>query len=177
MNNLVKEEIRQLKDVIKNLTFKKDTIKDKVKMQEGFIEELENRHKSTIEKNKGSIETLDLEVDKLLKDNNSLEEKINVCQEDLKNYEGASKTLRELGSLKGKISQKVSTITKEHKFFTQNTVCPTCTQSIDEEFRLNKIEDAQSKAKELREGYEKLEESIQLQEEKDVFKIHHSGDY
>ena len=36
-------------------------------MQEGFIEELENRHKSTIEKNKGSIETLDLEVDKLLK--------------------------------------------------------------------------------------------------------------
>ena len=49
---------------------------------------------------------------------------------------------------KGKISQKVSTITKEHKFFTQNTVCPTCTQSIDEEFRLNKIEDAQSKAKE-----------------------------
>ena len=51
MNNLVKEEIRQLKDVIKNLTFKKDTIKDKVKMQEGFIEELENRHKSTIEKN------------------------------------------------------------------------------------------------------------------------------
>ena len=167
MNNLVKEEIRQLKDVIKNLTFKKDTIKDKVKMQEGFIEELENRHKSTIEKNKGSIETLDLEVDKLLKDNNSLEEKINVCQEDLKNYEGASKTLRELGSLKGKISQKVSTITKEHKFFTQNTVCPTCTQSIDEEFRLNKIEDAQSKAKELREGYEKLEESIKLQEEKE----------
>ena len=167
MNNLVKEEIRQIKDVIKNLTFKKDTIKDKVKMQEGFIEELENRHKSTIEKNKGSIETLDLEVDKLLKNNNSLEEKINVCQEDLKNYEGASKTLRELGSLKGKISQKVSTITKEHKFFTQNTVCPTCTQSIDEEFRLNKIEDAQSKAKELREGYEKLEESIQLQEEKE----------
>ena len=147
MNNLVKEEISQLKDVIKNLTFKKDTIKDKVKMQEGFIEELENRHKSTIEKNKGYIETLDLEVDKLLKDNNSLEEKINVCQEDLKNYEGASKTLRELGSLKGKISQKVSTITKEHKFFTQNTVCPTCTQSIDEEFRLNKIEDAQSKAR------------------------------
>ena len=79
MNNLVKEEIRQLKDVIKNLTFKKDSVKEKVKMQEGFIEELENRHKSTIEKNKGSIETLDLEVDKLLKDNNSLEERINVC--------------------------------------------------------------------------------------------------
>jgi uncharacterized protein with PIN domain len=36
--------------------------------------------------------------------------------------------LVKLNNLKGKISQKVSTITKEHKFFTENTVCPTCTQ-------------------------------------------------
>ena len=49
--------------------------------------------------------------------------------------------------LKGKISNKVATITKEHKFFTDNTVCPTCTQGIEEEFRINKIEDAQNKAK------------------------------
>ena len=41
--------------------------------------------------------------------------------------------------LKGKISNKVSTITKEHKFFTDNVTCPTCTQPIEEEFRINKL--------------------------------------
>jgi DNA repair exonuclease SbcCD ATPase subunit len=72
-----------------------------------------------------------------------------------------------LGNLKGKISQKVSTITKEHKFFTENTVCPTCTQEIDETFRINRINDAQSKAKELQSGYKELEEAIKEEEERE----------
>ena len=52
-------------------------------------------------------------------------------------------------------------------FFTQNTVCPTCTQSIEETFRINKIEDAQSKAKELQSGYKELEEAIKKEEERE----------
>ena len=72
-----------------------------------------------------------------------------------------------MGNLKGKISQKVSTITKEHKFFTENTVCPTCTQSIEEEFRINRIKDAQDKAKELQSGYKELEEAIKEEEERE----------
>ena len=41
----------------------------------------------------------------------------------------------------------------EHKFFQENTVCPTCTQSIENEFRLNKIVDIEEKSKELNDGY------------------------
>jgi DNA repair exonuclease SbcCD ATPase subunit len=71
-----------------------------------------------------------------------------------------------LNNLKGKITQKVSTITKEHKFFTEHTVCPTCTQSIEESFRLNKIDDVQDKAKELQSGYKELEITIQNEQER-----------
>jgi DNA repair exonuclease SbcCD ATPase subunit len=80
---------------------------------------------------------------------------------------GYAEKLRKLINLKGKISQKVSTITEEHKFFTENTVCPTCTQEIDDEFRINKIEDAQNKAKELQSGYQELEEAIKEEEERE----------
>ncbi len=73
-----------------------------------------------------------------------------------------------MGNLKGKISNKVSTITKEHKFFTKNTVCPTCTQAINEDFRINKINDAQTKAKELQSGYKELEEAIKKEEEREL---------
>jgi len=67
MNNLLKEEIRQSREVIKNLTLKKNTIKDKISMQEGFIEDLENRHKDKIDENENKIEKLiasALETDK-----------------------------------------------------------------------------------------------------------------
>jgi DNA repair exonuclease SbcCD ATPase subunit len=100
-------------------------------------------------------------------DNAVVEEGLYTLQKELEDYVGATDKLRKLGNLKGKISQKVSTITKEHKFFTENTVCPTCTQSIDEEFRLNKITDAQNKAKELQSGYKELEEAIKEEEERE----------
>ena len=72
-----------------------------------------------------------------------------------------------LGNLKGKISNKVATITKEHKFFTENTVCPTCNQDIEETFRINRIKDAQDKAKELQSGYQELEDAINKEEERE----------
>ena len=167
MNNLLKEEIRQSREVIKNLTLKKNTIKDKISMQEGFIEDLENRHKDKIDENENKIEKLIASALETDKENNSISEKISEKEKELQSYESATEQLRKLGSLKGKISQRVTTITKEHKFFSQNTVCPTCTQSIEEDFRLNKISDAQDKAKELQEGFLKLEESIRLEEDRE----------
>ena len=167
MNNLLKEEIRQSREVIKNLTLKKNTIKDKISMQEGFIEDLENRHKDKIEENENKIEKLISDALETDQQNKVIADEIKEKEKELSGYETATEQLRKLGSLKGKISQRVTTITKEHKFFSQNTVCPTCTQSIEEDFRLNKISDAQDKAKELQEGFLKLEESIRLEEDRE----------
>ena len=80
---------------------------------------------------------------------------------------GAGDKLVKLNNLRGKLSQKVSTITKEHKFFTENTECPTCGQNIEEEFRLNRISDAQNTAKELKDGYEELEKTIKFEQERE----------
>jgi DNA repair exonuclease SbcCD ATPase subunit len=49
MNNLIKEKIRQQKEQIKSLDFKKESLKDKVQMQKNFIDEqLESRGKDNI---------------------------------------------------------------------------------------------------------------------------------
>ena len=147
MNGLVKDKIREKKDQIKSLDLKKDTLKDKMKMQQNFIEELENRGNANINANKEKIANLDKEVGIYLNENEITEEKVHSLTKEQENVIGAGDKLVKLNNLRGKISQKVSAITKEHKFFTENTVCPTCTQTIEEEFRLNRITDAQNKAK------------------------------
>jgi DNA repair exonuclease SbcCD ATPase subunit len=167
MNTLIKEKIRSVKEDIKVLELKKESLLDKVQMQKSFIEELENRGNANINANKEKIANLDREVGSYMVDNAVVEEGLYTLQKELEDYVGATDKLRKLGNLKGKISQKVSTITKEHKFFTENTVCPTCTQSIDEEFRINRINDAQDKAKELQSGYKELEEAIKEEEERE----------
>ncbi len=167
MNTIIKDKIRQTKDSIKVLNLKKDNLNEKLEMQKNFIEQLENTGKEKIEDNKKKATQLVKEVDVYVKETSFLEESVFGYIKEQEYVTGATDKLRKLGNLKGKISQKVSTITKEHKFFTENMVCPTCTQSIDEEFRINKINDAQTKAKELQSGYKELEEAIEEEEERE----------
>ena len=47
-----------------------------------------------------------------------------------------------------------------------NTVCPTCTQDIEESFQ-NKIDDVQNKAKELKEGFDELESTIKFEQQRE----------
>jgi len=167
MGIVIKEKIRSLKEDLKVLELKKETLNDKVSMQKDFIEELENRGNANINANKEKITNLDSEIGNYLEENIDISNKVSLLEKQLNDYVGATEKLRKLGNLKGKISQKVSTITKEHKFFTENTVCPTCTQSIEEDFRINKVNDAQDKAKELQSGYKELEEAIKEEEERE----------
>ena len=167
MNTLIKEKIRTVKEDIKVLDLKKESLLDKVKMQKSFIEELENRGKQNIENNKVKITQLLDEVEIYMKENSFTEEDIFKFTKEQEIVTGATDKLRKLGNLKGKISQKVSSIAQEHKFFTENTVCPTCTQSIEETFRINRIKDAQDKAKELQSGFNELEEAIKEEEERE----------
>ena len=167
MNTIIKDKIRVIRDEVKTLELKKESLNDKVQMQKEFIEELENRGKENIKDKEISIMSLAEESGLLMNDNASLEEPLRKYIREQDQITGYADKLKKLGNLKGKISQKVSTITKEHKFFTENTVCPTCTQEIDEDFRINRINDAQSKAKELQSGYKELEEAIKEEEERE----------
>jgi DNA repair exonuclease SbcCD ATPase subunit len=167
MNMVIKEKIRQIREEIKTLDLKKESLFDKVEMQKNFIEELENRGNAKINDNQQRISNLDSEVDIYMRENSSLEESIFKYIKEQEEVTGASDKLRKLGNLKGKISQKVSGIDKEHKFFTENTVCPTCTQDIDEKFRLDRIDESQLKQKELQLGYQELEKTIKDEEERE----------
>jgi DNA repair exonuclease SbcCD ATPase subunit len=164
MSSILKDKIRTVKDEVRTLELKKESLKDKVEMQKNFIEELENQGKQNIENRKSKTIELINEIDVYMGQNGNIEESIFSFTKELEDVNNASEKLKKLGNLKGKLSQKVSNITKEHKFFTENTVCPTCTQEIDENFRLNRISESQKRAKELRDGYTELEQAIRNEE-------------
>ena len=167
MNNIIKDKIKLMKDEVRTLDLKRESLNDKVEMQTNWIKELESQSKGRIEDNKQKITNLFSECDEYVSENEAFENDVHDLTITQEVVTGATGKLVELGMLRGKISNKVSTITKEHKFFTDNTVCPTCGQDIQEEFRINKINDAQDKAKELQSGYKELEEAIKKEEERE----------
>jgi DNA repair exonuclease SbcCD ATPase subunit len=167
MNNIIRDKIRVEKECINTLDLKKESLNDKVEMQEKFMNEIESQGKERIKDKESKIKTLNIEVDTHIEHNNLLQSNVDDTEKELKEVVGAGDKLVELNNYRGKISQKVASITKEHKFFTQNTVCPTCTQSIDESFRINKIDDAQTRATELQSGFQKLEDAIKTEQERE----------
>jgi len=167
MNNIIRDKIREKKDKVRTLELKKTSLKEKLEMQQNFMEEVEKRGKDRIDSKKKKIDLLSLESEGCTSANLHTSLSVEELIKEQEKFLGAAKKLKELGNLKGKISNKASTVQKEHKFFTKNTVCPTCTQDIDERFRLNKLDEAQQKAKELKSGFEELEKTIAKEEERE----------
>jgi len=167
MNNILKDKIRVVKEDVRTLDLKKESLNDKVDMQQKFIDEIESRGKQRITDKEGKIKILNIEVDTHIEENDHIQVDVDEFVKEQQEVSGSGEKLVELNNFRGKISQKVASITKEHKFFTKNTVCPTCTQSIDEDFRINKIDDAQTRAQELQTGYQELEKAIKEEQERE----------
>ena len=167
MNSMIKDHIRVKKDQIKSLDLKKENLKDKIELQNNLIQKLADQGKEKIKTNHDKINELLSESDSHVSVNKDLENNVTDLSNQQEKFVGADKKLSKLNNFKGQISNKVSTITKEHKFFTENTVCPTCTQPIEESFRLNKINDVQTKARELKKGFNDLEESIKTEQDRE----------
>jgi len=168
MNSVIKEKIRDANDIIKEFELKEKMTQDKIEMQKSFIETIEKTGKEDIENKKNQINSIDLEIENINSANEIKNKKIEEeLQPKTQELVDASKKIKKLSNLKGTISQKILTIKEENNFFNNNTVCPTCTQNIEEEFRLNKIVETKNKIQELNSGYSELKKTIELEEERE----------
>ena len=164
MNDVIKGKIRSIREEVKTLDLKKESLMDKVDMQKNFIDKIESQSKEDVDSKNQKIDSLNKEVEKCFSESMEREDILSKLKEQLTEFENAQERLREYGNIKGKLSQRIQTLVKEHKFFSDNTVCPTCDQNIEESFRVNRISDSQNKAEELREGFEKLQSAIKDEE-------------
>ena len=175
MSSILKDRMRKTNELIREYSIKKDMVEEKIEMQENFIKDLDKSGKERIEKKKEFIQNIDTEIEDLSNNNETLLNKVqDQLQPKLEELNNTKSTLKKLNSIKAKLEQKVQTLVLDHKFFQDSSVCPTCTQSIENEFRLNKIDDIEKKSKELHEGYKELENTINVEQENENLFVSYS---
>ena len=84
----------------------------------------------------------------------------------MEDYSKSSSKLKKLNTILIKLNTKLSNCKKEHKFFEDNHVCPTCTQDLSDDFRQEMIENGKSKLEEMNLGYEELTTAIEDEEKR-----------
>ena len=164
MSSIVKDRTRTIRDELKILDLKRTSLKEKGEMQAKFIDDITKRGQANIENKRDSIKQHMLEQQQLQESCVEVLAQIETLNTELEDLKGAGDNLRKLGGMKGKIQQKITTLSKNHKFFSDNTSCPTCTQDIDETLRQTKLTELGTEAKTLKTGYQDLEKAIEDEE-------------
>lgn len=167
MNVLLKDKVRENNEEIKNLDYQVHLLDEKIDLQKKYMLELEKKNKEEIDKKT-------VKIAELMENENSnhqeiarLTTEVEKHSSEMETLSASSDKLKKLNKFLMKINLKLTTCQKEHQFFTDNHVCPTCTQDLSEDFRLNKIEEGKGELNNLQTGLQDLLDAISKEEERE----------
>jgi DNA repair exonuclease SbcCD ATPase subunit len=167
MNILLKDKVRENNEEIKNLDYELHLLGEKIDIQKKYMLELEKKTKEEIDRKQNKIAVL-------LEDENTqhheiarLTSEVEKHSKEMEALSNSSSKLKKLNTFLFKIQSKLSSCQKEHQFFTDNHVCPTCTQDLSEDFRQSKIAEGEGELNNLQTGIEDLLDAIAKEEERE----------
>ena len=167
MNVLLKDKVRENNEEIKNLDYQLHLLEEKIDLQKNYMFELEKKTKEEITRKENKIA-------ELLEDENTqhheierLTSEVEKHSKEMEALSNSSSKLKKMNTFLFKIQSKLSSCQKEHAFFTDNHVCPTCTQDLSEEFRQTKIAEGEGELNNLQTGIEDLLDAIAKEEERE----------
>ena len=166
MNSRLKDKIRENNEEIRDLDYQLHLLEEKIELQKQYMLELKKKTDAEIDKKKEKIKEYQQEEESSLGNIRDLTDQVTNLSTEMEEYSKSSSKLKKLNTFLIKLNQKLQTCKKEHEFFEDNHVCPTCTQDLSDEFRADKIEEGKTKLDEMNVGYEELQTAIKDEEER-----------
>ena len=151
MNNLLKDRLKDAREIIKNCEHELKLATQQVEMQERSIttlEKLSSDHKTKMENRMVEIHT---EMDEGQDEISELTKKIDRMQDIQAKYD-------EMRDMRVKIQSNLDKAEKDLKFYWENDTCPTCNQVVSDKTHL--IEGAQARQKRFIEGLNVITDSL-----------------
>ena len=161
MNDNLRAKVKINNEELRDVEYELELVKNKITIQKEHMLNLEKRDKEEIDRKKQKI----VEYEQKETDNSdiitNLTQQILRLNEEMLDYKQSSKKLTKLNTYLMKLTHKLNSIKKEHKFFEDNHVCPTCTQTLEDSFRKEKISNGKNKIREMEEGFDELNNAIE----------------
>lgn len=167
MSEIIKSKSKEFRERIKTLEIKKEGAADKILMQSNFIRDLEEKGQHQIKNKQNKIQELLSEVDTWQSDVENLLETSEQKSVKIEEFTKASDAIRKLGNYKATMLNRKNTCEEENKFFEDHAQCPTCTQHIEEDFRLKKVIEIKESIQKISDGIIEIEEALEKEEERE----------
>ena len=167
MSDILKVQIKQSRDALRVLELKKESVADKIVMQKRFIKSIEDSGNDSIATKQKEIQNCDQETVEYQRSVEELISKVNEKNQRVEEYIASSDTIKKLSKFKVKLQTKKQNSNEELTFFSDHTVCPTCTQDIEEKFRVNRMEQLRQVLVKHQDSLDEITSAIEAEEEKE----------
>lgn len=158
INKIVKDKLRAAKFDKDRGDSKLDLLFDKLAMKNEYQSNTKEDKSNLIHGFEITIKLKNKEISQLEHSNQNIVCYIETLEEDLQ--DDVSGEHKKYNGRKRDIENKVKTTKDEISFFENNTICPTCTQAIDDNFRSAYIDDRVCDLDKLSCGKHEVEEKI-----------------
>lgn len=158
MNNLLKEKINKNKDDVIDAKYQIDMLEQRISLTKKHLNEIMSMQKSDRDAKLKKVEELEEKLEQLRFQYEGKANHVKHLHESIKDRDTIKGKQRKLNELKMQLSSKVQNIQTQIEFFKDHDDCPTCHQSIDEEFKEDHICEQQEKQLEIKDGIDKMNE-------------------
>lgn len=150
MNVILREKTSILKDEIKELSYNLEIANNRVATQKKYIQDVKQLTDQNIESKNKEIDEARASIDDLvLKNSDMTKELEELAPQNKLDLKESSDRKTDILHKQARLRTNIETLVKNAKFYEDNSNCPTCEQTITEEFRANKIKLTKEEAKAL----------------------------
>ena len=150
MNVILREKTSILKDEIKELSYNLEIANNRVATQKKYIQDVKQLTDQNIESKNKEIDEARASIDDLvLKNSDMTKELEELAPQNKLDLKETSDKKTDILHKQARLRSSIETLVKNAKFYEDNNSCPTCEQTITEEFRANKIKLTKEEAKAL----------------------------
>ena len=156
MNSLLKDRVQQNNEELINITADQKVIMEKIKLIQKHLEEKQSNNEKLIHEKVELIEETSFKISELDVKYWNLDKEINELKECVGDKESITSKINKLTQLKHKIEAKKALIENDIKFFQNHDGCPTCKQTIDENFKVQTLDSKKEEIDKIDNGLEEL---------------------
>ena len=156
MNMVVKSKLSSAKEEAAQLKTQIDNVKEKIELHKKHLDELKKNSKELVDSKKKEVEENKLALESLVTEAAAKETEIESLESQIVDEDSNSKKFTKLNQLEAKIEGNIQKLEKDIAFYSENSNCPTCDQTINN--KDEKVHSCNSKIEELTGGLQKLKD-------------------
>ena len=156
MNTLLKEKVQENANLLQTNDNERKIIEAKIKMVKEHLKEIQTKNEQFIREKKQAAKDVSAKIDSATANKNAMLQQAEELRSSVASSDTIKSKIENLKELRVRMEAKSKLLASEVSFFKNHDNCPTCKQSISDEFSCEVVEKRSSEIDEIASGLEKL---------------------